>query len=297
MRVLLKIFFLLLLPALSFSQQYNADSVRRLLLNANHDSVRYKTAIQLYDYYEELNSDSAVKYATLSASISRQNKKLLNLAYSLNRQAYQEKNLSRYDASLEHLLEAFSISQNKSNDKLYWEVEPLQSEKKKRLYVLSTTHHIFALLMRQTGNKEQEIAHFKEAKKIADEINNPARSLLGNLNLGRIYMNLGKLDSALFFENEGERISRSSGRKKYLPTILFLKGSILARMGDSIRGLHYLYESVREGKAQGNNDGLIQSYHALISYHTGQKNRDSSLYYAIRKLETIKLLGGVSNSE
>src|SRR5687768_7972168 len=131
MRVLLKIFFLLLLPALSFSQQYNADSVRRLLLNANHDSVRYKTAIQLYDYYEELNSDSAVKYATLSASISRQNKKLLNLAYSLNRQAYQEKNLSRYDASLQHLLEAFTISQNKSNEKLYWELSHCKQKKRK----------------------------------------------------------------------------------------------------------------------------------------------------------------------
>lgn len=297
MKFLLRILVFILLPLLSRSQQYNYDSLQLIFNHSNHDSVRYKIAILLYDYYEELNSDSAVKYATQSVDLSRKNNKLLNLAYSLNRQAYQEKNLCRYDVALNHLLEAFSIAQNKANENLFWEVEPLKSEKQKRLYVLSTTHHIFALLMRQTGNNEQEIAHFKEAKRIADEINNPGRSLLGNLNLGRIYMNMGRLDSALYFENEGERIARNSGRKKYLPTILFLKGSIFSLMGDTTRGLHYLYESVREGKAQNNNDGLIQSFHALANYHMGKNNRDSSLYYALLKLETIESIGGVSNSE
>ena len=61
---------------------------------------------------------------------------------------------------------------------------------------------------------EQQIIHFKEAKRIAVEINNPARSLLGSLNLGSIYMETGKLDSALIHENEAEEIVKSSGREK-----------------------------------------------------------------------------------
>src|SRR5205814_9113183 len=67
----------------------------------------------------------------------------------------------------------------------------------KRLYALECSHHIYGVLMRETQNREQEIIHFTEAKKIAVEINNPARWLLASLNLGRIYLETGKLDSAL----------------------------------------------------------------------------------------------------
>jgi len=80
--------------------------------------------------------------------------------------------------------------------------------------------------MRETKNTEQQILHFKEAKRIAVEIKSPARSVLGSLNLGRIYIELGKLDSALFHENEAELIARSSGREKYLSAIFFYKGII-----------------------------------------------------------------------
>ena len=37
-------------------------------------------------------------------------------------------------------------------------------------------------------NNDQAIIHFKEAKRIAVEINSYARSMLASLNLGRIYL-------------------------------------------------------------------------------------------------------------
>ena len=226
--------------------------------------------------------------------ISRKNNRKLNEAYSLSRKAYQELNLGRFAEALHSLLDGFSISEKTENEKYFWLIDPLRSEHSKRLYALSCTHHIFALLMWQTQNREQEIVHFKEAKRIAVEINNPARSLLGSLNLGRIYMEARRFDSAMLYENEAEEIAKSSGRKKYLTSVFHFKALIYMSNGDTARALNYFYECIRSGAEQNNLDGLVRGYHELAGYYIAKNNKDSSLYYAIKTLETLKKLGAVS---
>ena len=289
----MKIALCLLLPVFSNAQQSVTDNLRQRFFSSTDDSVRYETAIRLYDYYEELNRDSAFFYGDQSVLISRKNNKKLNEAYSLSRKAYQEVNLGNYAEALNSLLIAFSICENKENEKYYWSIDPLKAESQKRLYALSCTHHIFGILMRETKNMEQQLIHFREAKRIAVEINTPARSVLGSLNLGRIYIELGKLDSALIHENEAEKIARSSNRNKYLSGILYYKGIISKNKGDTSQALSHFYESIRSGREQNNLDGLARGYKELALYYIAAKNKDSSFYYATQSLETLKKLGVV----
>ena len=290
----LKIVLLLLMPLLTTAQQNLPDSLREIFFNAKDDSVRYESAILLYDHYEELNRDSAFFYGDQSVSISRRNNKKLNEAYSLSRKAYQQVNMGRFAEALHSLLDGFAISENIENEKYYWASHPLRQESQKRLYALSCTHHIYGILMRETKNKQQEIIHFAEAKRIAVEINSPARSVLGSLNLGRIYLETGMLDSALFYENQAEEIARKSGREKYLSGILLYKAMIYLQKGDTTRALGYFYEGLRSGAAQNNLDGLVRGYRDLARYYVTKHNRDSSLYYAMKQLDISKRLGGVS---
>jgi two-component system, NtrC family, sensor kinase len=293
MRSFLKI-LLVLLPFLSGGQQNRIDSLRKIFFSSANDSVRYETAIHLYDHYEELNRDSAYYYGDQSVLISRKNNKKLNEAYSLSRKAYQEVNIGRFAEALHSLLDAFAISENPANDKYYWVVHPLNQETHKRLYALSCTHHIYGILMRESRNTEQQLIHFREAKKIAVEINSPARSLLGSLNLGRIYWEKGMLDSALFYEDKAEEIARNSGREKYLSGILLFKANIYASKRDTARSLNYLYEGIRSGIQQNNFDGLIRGYRELARYYLDKGDKDSSLYYAIKQLDVSVKMGGVS---
>ena len=293
MKIYLKISLCLLLPVFSNGQQSPTDSLRQLFFISNDDSMRYQAALRIYDYYEELNRDSAFYYGDQSVLISRKHNKKLNEAYSLSRKAYQEVNLGNYAEALNSLLTAFSICENKDNEKYYWSIDPLKAESQKRLYALSCTHHIFGILMRETKNMEQQLIHFREAKRIAVEINTPARSLLGSLNLGRIYMELGKFDSALIHENEAERIARSSHRNKYLSGILFYKGAISKSTGDTAKALTYFYESIRSGTEQNNLDGLARGYKELTQYYLAAGHKDSSFYYATQTIETLKKLGVV----
>jgi len=293
MRSFLNIFFALM-PFLLSGQQNVTDSLRRIFFSATEDSVRYEAAIRLYDYYEELNRDSAFLYGDQSVLISRRNNKKLNEAYSLSRKAYQEVNIGRFAEALHSLLDAFAISENPANDKYFWSVHPLNQESQKRLYALSCTHHIYGILMRETRNTEQQLIHFREAKRIAVEINSPARSVLGSLNIGRIYLEKGKLDSALYYEDEAEEIARKSGREKYLSGILLFKANIYVNKGDTAKGLSYLYEGIKSAIAQNNLDGLVRGYRELSRYYINKHNKDSSLYYAIRQLDIAKKMGGFS---
>jgi two-component system NtrC family sensor kinase len=294
MRTCLKIVLFVLLPVLSVARQNPVDSLRQIFLSSNDDSVLYKAANHLYDYYEEVSRDSAFFYAEQCVLISRKNNRKLNEAYSLSRKAYQELSIGRFAEAFHSLLDGFSISEKTGNEKSFWEIDPLKVEQNKRLYALSCTHHVFAMLMWRTLNIEQEIVHFKEAKKIAIEINSPGRSLLGSLNLGRIYLETGKFDSAMLYENEAEEISKTSGRKKYLTSVFHFKGLISMNIGDTNRALNYFYECIRSGAEQNNLDGLVRGYHELAAYYIGKNNKDSSLYNAINELGIFKQLGSVS---
>jgi signal transduction histidine kinase len=151
--------------------------------------------------------------------------------------------------------------------------------------------------MWRTQNSEEEIFHFKEAKRIGEAINNKVRMLLANMNLGRAYTNISKLDSALLFEKNAEAISLSSGFLKYLAFIFYQQGVIYLRMGDINTAKRYFYESLRSGREQNNLSAMGRSYHELTKLYFNQKNKDSSLYYAKKSIETLNALGSLSGTE
>jgi len=297
MRTCLKIILTLLLPVLGIAQQNIPDSLRKIYYHTKDDSVLYKSGIHLYDYYEEVNRDSAFFYADQCLQISRRNNKKINEAHVLTRKAYQELNLGRYAESLQSILASFEISQSEGNDNSYWDVGTFATEKEKKLYALNCAHHIYGILMRETMNNEQAIIHFKEAKKIAVEINSYARSLLASLNLGRIYLEKGNLDSALHYENDARDIIESSSWEKYLSTILYYTGKAYMNKGDTIQALRNFYQSIESAIKQNNTDALTRSYHNLASYHLSRKQEDSSVYYAVKSVDAMKKMGAITQIE
>ena len=297
MKICLKIILLLLFPVLTNAQGNLPDSMRRIFFSSKEDSITINAASHLYEYYEEVNRDSAFYYAGQCVQISQSNNKKLNEAYFLTRKAYQELNLGRYAESLQSLLASFAISEIKTNDKNYWNVGTLRFEKDKRLYALNCAHHIYGILMRETLNNDQAIIHFKEAKRIAVEINSYARSLLASLNLGRIYLESGNSDSALHHENDAASIIKSSGWEKYLSTILYYTGKIHLMKGDTILAAQYFHQSVGSAIMQNNTDALTRSYHGLAESYFNSMQKDSSVYYAAKSLDAMKKMGKITQIE
>ncbi|MDB5140973.1 MAG: hypothetical protein JWR12_2889, partial [Mucilaginibacter sp.] len=290
MRTLTKV-LLLLLPALANAQQHLPDSTIKALKNATNDSMRYKANTEASYYFEEINRDSALYYAGRSLLLAQKNNKKLAIAQTLSIDGYQLTGKGRYAEALERLLRAFEIAENGKNASSSWLLHPQSTPERSRLLILSNIHHMFAVLMSNTQNVEQQIYHFKEAKRIAQQIDFKTRIMLADMNLGRAYLDINKIDSASMFENEAEALAINTRQKKYLGIILCNLGDIAIKKGDKEKGKQFYNEGVRVAIEQNNRAGLTRNYLKLSDYYLTQKEKDSSVYYAIKTLETFKTLG------
>ena len=226
MRAWIKILLLLFVPLLADAQLHLPDSTLQAFKRATDDSARYAANIQAYNYFEETNRDSALYYQNRIFLLAQKNNKKLLVARSLASKGYQLTAMGRYAEALKTLLNAFAIAGDPKNASNSWFVTPQSTPEKTRLLMLSLIHHMFAILMDRTENTEQLIFHFKEAKRIALQINNPVRIMLADMNLGGAYINLNKIDSALIFETSARDIALKTGQKKYLGYILGCFGDI-----------------------------------------------------------------------
>ena len=66
------------------------------------------------------------------------------------------------------------------------------------------------------------------------------------------------------------------------------------KKGDTAMALQNFYDGISSGIGQNNLDGLVRGYQEMASYNITRKNKDSSLYYALKQLEISKKLGAQS---
>ena len=150
---------------------------------------------------------------------------------------------------------------------------------------------MFGLLMSITQNTEQEIYHYKEAIRIAEQIGNQFRIYMANSNLGGTYESLNKLDSALIFAKKAEAITLPPAYKKYAGWNSFDLGIIYFRKGDIELAKQYFYKGIRISKEHQNQSNLVSIYFELTKLYISENEKDSSLYYAKMTLKNLNILG------
>jgi two-component system NtrC family sensor kinase len=295
MRTCLKIILLLLLPAFACAQQNLTDSLRRVLKNTSVDSIRYNLNVKLHDLYEEKNLDSALYFAEQALLIARKNNKKLAEAAALNSKGYQLRNIGKYGESLQCLMEALTITENPASEKNNWSFGSSRSSMNARLLILSVTHHMYALLMQATQNTEQEIFHYKEEIRIAEEIKRKSGLQLAYMNLGNTYLKLNKVDTALNYAMRADSLAEQTGIKYYNGWNLGTLGDIYIKKKEETLARQYYYAGIQNSKEQENLGSLIWNYDKITRYYLSKNEADSSLYYAKNTLESIKSLGVTSN--
>ncbi|MGZ3750696.1 MAG: ATP-binding protein [Mucilaginibacter sp.] len=291
MRKFTKIIFLLLIPAVGMAQQSRLDSLKKALHAARTDSVRYLRLSDLGDYYAEVNRDSALFYLNASLPIAQKNGRTIDEANVLDSKGYILMHLGKFPESLECFQQAIKLAEDPANENKSWFHDKKQTPHQLRLDVLASIHHDMGHLMGATNNIDQQIAQYRETKKLATEAG--AQELLGlvNMNLGHAYAKLNRLDSVLILSQNAERIFKQTGFKKYL-------GAVYEDMGDI-----YLKKKNRELALQNYRKGLITSMEQknisdvsyinsdLADYYLEEKQKDSSLFYARRALEVLNSMG------
>ncbi len=304
MKATLKIILSFLLPILAESQSKNIDSLRIAFTNAPEGSIRFKAASNIYFYYQELNRDSALFYTEQQLLIARHKNNKIGEGLALAQQSYQLMGLGKYAEALRSLQQAFVIAENVRNEKEeqwnYW-FTPFNGNN--RLLLLAYTHHMYAILMVNTENLEQQIVHFKIAYKIGKEVNYAPRIMLANLNLGVSYLDANKLDSALYYEKEAEQLALQTDdsdrriSKTYLGTVEMHLGDIYVALKNDSLSLRYYYKSLQTSTINNNNAALSRVCLRLSHYHLDKRNKDSALYYSLKNIGILKTLGQVTGKE
>src|SRR5579863_2487955 len=258
MRKCTKILLLLLIPVLTHAQQHLPDTIRQAIKAAANDSLQYKANHEASLYFEEVNKDSALYYNNKCLVLSEKDQKKLVTARCLASKGYLLTGKGQYADALKYILQAFSIADDpKSASNSWftdnsWHTNLGHSPEQTRLFVLALTHHMYGILMRSTHNTEQEIFHFKEARRIATLIKNGQRVMLADMNLGGAYLLADKTDSALFFLNEAKEMTLRIGPKKYLSFILMNLGDIALKKGDIVSEKNYYYDGITSAAQQKN---------------------------------------------
>ncbi len=297
MKSLLKIVLLLLVPAFADSQLDNIDSLKNRLQKASEEEERFMIVRLVYSYYEELNRDSALYYAEQGLLIAKKDHHNLAQGLSLITMAYQLIGMGKFGEAHQCLLQAFAIAEDKKNEGDEWKLSTLNFTGNKRLFILSYSHHIFAILMGRTNNSQQEIFHYKKADSIGRLINFVPRIMLANMNLGASYLSINKLDSALYFEKEAERVMLQSEFQKYLGFVYVIMGDIYKTSRSEQLSLQYYYRGLKAAIDNDNRSTMSRIYLRLNRHHLTAGNKDSTLYYAKKNLQTIESLGLVTGNE
>ena len=300
MKSFMKLSLLLLFPVWVNAQQGLPGSVMHELKYATNDSMRYQANHDAYLYFEEMNKDSALVYNDRCLALSEKNGKNLVTARCLASKGYLLTGKGRYGEALNYLFRAFAIAGDPQNADSGWFKDNVWDTNKKmlpeqtRIFDLSLTHHMYAILMRATHNVPQEILHFNEARRLAVSISNTQRVMLADMNLGAAYVLSNKPDSALAFLNEAKELTLRIGPRKYLGYVLMGLGDIALKKGDVTNGKNYYYEGVLSAAEQKNQTSLTWLYLRLTDVYVGEKQKDSSLYFAKKVFHAFTSLGILS---
>ncbi len=262
---------------------------------AKNDSLRFEACYAIYAFYGEGNRDSALYYCDQMVILAKKNNKPLVKAGALALKAYALTWLGRYVDALPCLNEAFEIAGNPANESNGWNPGDL-TPKENRLIVLSLTHHMHAILIGITQKSELSIAPFLEARKIAAEVKKKEgtdRVLLADMNLGNIYLDLGRLDSAWIYETEAKKLALEINSTFYLGAILKTLGNIALEQGNKKEAKELFYQAL--GIANEQNNVTNQAYISknIAKFYLDEKEKDSSLMYAIKAFKKYQSLGQI----
>ena len=169
-------------------------------------------------------------------------------------------------------------------------------------------HQLGMQFARQTGNadllgfalrqaahiyKEQEdypraIALYKEAIPYAAKGNDDSLATAPYINLGWVYLQLGKLDSALMC---AQRAYEGSIRLKHgydLGFIYMTLGGIHSRLGNQAIAANYLHLAINQSLKESKSTDLCRAYTAMAEHYQLNKQADSSTYYARLALKQVQ---------
>ncbi len=304
MKLLLKIFFTLLIPAFATAQQglyfetwsnKQADSLRMELHRTSNDTMRMFIYRCLGFHYQEINRDSSLYFHEQQLAIARRLQLKLWEGDALDQAGWVLSYLKNYPLSLQHFLEGLKILENQDCEENIWLITLFSKDKDPRTARLQSLGFIYndlSQLYKATGNRTKELLTLYEGLQIGKDINSNVVIALIAANLSQCYYALNQLDSSLLFGRQSLQHITISGYKTYKGYVLNTIGNVYLKQKQFALARQYFDSAIRLNIEQNSLVELPDTYLSLAELYKSLGKMDSALFYAKKALEDDNRFGG-----
>ncbi len=263
-----------------------------------NDTIRLNTFCELALKYSEVNRDSAIYYADIAFSIAEKLHQKFYQASILSDLGFTLLSNGDYGNALTKLLIANKLIEDKNIakdviitpffNKYFTSNDPTIN----RIILLGYIKNSLAMLYGRTGNLDKQLSELKEAKNIIEtETTDLNLRWTINNNIANAYLNMGKLDSALYFQQIVLPIESKMENKNYGGASNKAIGDIQFRKGNfEDAKINYLLALKLLEKNQ-NTFYIALTQFALADTYRKLGRVDSSLYYSKAGIVKYRLLG------
>ncbi|MDN3657279.1 histidine kinase dimerization/phosphoacceptor domain -containing protein [Ferruginibacter paludis] len=263
-----------------------------------NDTIRLNNFCELALKYSEVNRDSAIYYADIAFSIAEKLHQKFYQASILSDLGYTLLSNGDYGTALTKLLVANKLIEDKNIakdiiitpffSKYFTSNDPTIN----RIILLGYIKNSLAMLYGRTENFDKQLSELKEAKTIIEtETTDLNLSYTINNNIANAYINMGKLDSALFFQQIVLSIESKIENKNYGGASNKAIGDILFRKGyfDNAK-INYL-TALKLLEKNKNTFYIALTQFALADTYRKLGKVDSALYYSKAGIANYRSLG------
>lgn len=274
MKIFIRLFLLLLIPALSNAQSKTIDSLQQLLKTETKDTSRARLLSHLSFAYMYSKPDTALLLAQQGLSLSKKEGYAKGESMSLNVIAGVFLATGNYPKALEAFLQSLKISESIGE----------------KAQVAIANGNIGVVYGSQGDYRKSLNYTFKylAGGKSLGKKTSVAGALI---NLGDSYEKLNMLDSAKYYTIQAYNLSKQLNYRSRIGLALNNLGNIYSKMGESAAAMHSYKSAIPYFIEVKMDATLCETYLGMAKLFKKSGNADSSLYYAKHSLEIAQKEG------
>ncbi len=256
-----------------------ADSLRRVIATAKHDTTRINAMNELSDYlwYRKSQYDSAMTYAQEAQKMAERVHFRKGAADALNNMGRVYRRRGKYSEALENSFASLRIHQEIGN-------------KRGIAYSLINIGNVYHNQGKYTEALEY---HFKSLR-IQEEIGNKSGIASSLNNIALVYLDQGKYAEALEYYFQSLQIFEKLGNKANIAASLNNIADVYKDQGKYAEALENYFKSLRIAEEIGNKDGIANSLTSIALVYYNQGKYAEALEYHFKSLRIREEIGDKS---
>ncbi len=298
MKSFLKITLLCLIPASTIAQidptwgyvtAKQADSLKRSVQSEKNDTIKMAAFRSLGFYYQDYIADSGLYFQEQQLSLSKKLNMKLWQADAYSQAAIALTDMGNVTKAYEYFSEAMKLAGDKKNESDNWRPWTFSNGTnghEARIAILGINYHMMGTLWTALREFEKAKSSYEETLKLGKSINNAKIIYLAMANLSDALSG----DSGLEIQKKRLEIAEKAGYKR-VGGVYSRMANIYSEKGEMDSARNFFRKSIEVNQAENHIRQLTISYFVFTRFFLLQKNKDSSLYYANKTLETARRYG------